>query len=143
MTFAAGGSKKGDKIQINKGIVASDETRKMFDKIAAENPALVTEKPVMKRRPRPLYDRVVIRAATVEEVFKGGIILAPENAERPREGTVVFVGAGAIDVNGIQRPMAVKEGDTVLFGQYAGTEVKIDGETVLMMKESEILAAIE
>jgi len=143
MTFAAGGSKKGDKIQINKGIVASDETRKMFDKIAAENPALVTEKPVMKRRPRPLYDRVVIRAATVEEVSKGGIILAPENAERPREGTVVFVGAGAIDVNGIQRPMAVKEGDTVLFGQYAGTEVKIDGETVLMMKESEILAVIE
>jgi chaperonin GroES len=143
MTFAAGGSKKGDKIQINKGIVASDETRKMFDKIAAENPALVTEKPVMKRRPRPLYDRVVIRAATVEEVSKGGIILAPTNAERPREGTVVFIGAGAIDVNGIRRPMDVKEGNTVLFGQYAGTEVKIDGETVLMMKESEILAVIE
>ena len=143
MTFAAGGSKAGDKIQINKGIVMSEEDRKALDK-AAPAP-MVAEKKIMKRKPRPLYDRVVIRPKTVEEVSKGGIIIAKnENEkERPREGVVVFVGKGKIDINGVRRPLEVKPGDTVLFGQYAGTDVSIDDEIVLMVREEEILAVIE
>lgn len=141
--FVAGGAKKGEKIQINKGIVMSDEDRKALDK-AAPAP-IVVEKKVMKRKPRPLYDRVVVRPATVEEVSKGGIIIAKKEGEeeRPREGTVLYIGKGKIDINGTQRPMEVKPGDTVLFGQYAGTEVSIDGEVVLMFREEEILAVIE
>jgi len=143
VTFKAGDAKKGDKIQINPGIVMSEADRKALDK---DMPAAAVEKKVMKRTPRPLYDRVVIRPKTVEEVSKGGIIIAKKEGEeeRPREGVVVFVGKGKIDsVTGVQRPMEVKPGDTVLFGQYAGTDVEIDGEVVLMMREEEILAVIE
>lgn len=143
VTFKAGDAKKGDKIQINKGIFMSEEDRKALDKLT---PApVVTEKPVMKRKPRPLYDRVCVRPKNVEEVSKGGIILTTgddNTKEAPLEGVVIFVGKGKI-VNGIQRPLEVAPGDTVLFGKYAGTEVEIDGEKVLMFREEEILAVIE
>lgn len=142
--FIAGGAKKDDKVQINKGIVMSDADRKALDSMpkAAE---IVREKPVMKRRPRPLYDRVVVRPKNVEEVSAGGIILQTEDSEKeqPREGTVLFVGKGKIDAAGNQRPLEVKPGDTVLFGKYAGTLVEIDGEQVLMFREEEIFAVIE
>ena len=136
------GAKKGDKVQINKGIVMSEEDRKVLDK--ATPAPIVREKPVMKRTPRPLYDRVVIRTVKAEERISS--IIVPDEAkdkERPREGVVVFVGNGKVDVNGNQRAMVVKPGDTVLFGQYAGTDVKIDGEVVLMMREEEILCTLE
>lgn len=141
------GAKKGDKIQINEGTLASDETRKVLDKLTAEDmkkagPAKA--QPVMKRTPRPLYDRVVIRTKKAEERISS--IIVPEEArdkERPREGVVVFIGNGKVDINGVQRAMVVKPGDTVLFGQYAGTEVEIDGERCLMMREEEILAVLE
>lgn len=137
------GAKKGDKIQINKGTLMSEADSKALDKIT---PApIVKEKPVMKRKPRPLYDRVVVRGKTAEETTESGLIIIPkgENEERPREGVVVYVGHGKVDVSGHLRPLVVKEGDNVLFGQYAGTEVSIDGEIVLMMREEEILAVIE
>lgn len=136
------GAKKGDKVQINKGIVMSEEDRKVLDK--ATPAPIVREKPVMKRTPRPLYDRVVIRTVKAEERISS--IIVPDEAkdkERPREGVVVFVGNGKVDVNGNQRAMVVKPGDTVLFGQYAGTDVSIDNEIVLMMREEEILAILE
>jgi chaperonin GroES len=143
-TFKAGDAKKGDKIQINPGIIASDETRKELNNIRAATPDVPVTKPVMKRKPRPLYDRVVVRT-TVEDERVSKIIIPDEvkEKERPREGKVVFVGKGKIDINGNQRTMEVKPGDTVLFGQYSGTEVKIDGETILMMREEEILAVLE
>ena len=142
VTFKAGDAKKGDKIQINKGTLMSEEDRKALDKLT---PApIVKEKPVMKRKPRPLYDRVVVRTKKDEERIS--TIIIPEEQkekERPREGVVVFIGNGKVDVNGNQRAMVVKPGDTVLFGQYAGTDVEIDGEKVLMMREEEILAVLE
>jgi chaperonin GroES len=145
--FLAGGAKKTDKVVINEGIVASEETRLELDRLSkADQKALPKkEKAVMKRKPRPLYDRVVIRPIEEAEKRASLIIIAEDeaNKERPREGVVVFVGKGKIDLNGNQRPMEVKPGDTVIFGQYAGTDVKIDGETVLMMREEEILAIIE
>lgn len=139
--FAAGGAKKGDKIQINSGIMMSDEDRKKLDK-AAPVPVVVA-KPVMKRTARPLYDRILVRTKTVEERTAGGILIPEEAKDRPLEGTVVRVGQGKRDINGILWALDVKQGDTVLFGKYAGTEVKIDGELVLMMREEEILAVIE
>ena len=146
-TFVAGGAKKNEKIQINQGTLASDETRKELDRISAEDAKKVGPRksaPVMKRTPRPLYDRVVIRTVKAEERISS--IIVPDEAkdkERPREGVVVFIGLGKVDINGIQRAMVVKPGDTVLFGQYAGTDVKIDGEVVLMVREEEILAVLE
>ena len=147
VTFKAGDAKKGDKIQINEGTLASDATRKELDRMSAEDAKKigpVQAAPVMKRTPRPLYDRVVIRTVKAEERISS--IIVPEEAkdkERPREGVVVFVGNGKVDVNGNQRAMVVKVGDVVLFGQYAGTDVEIDSERVLMMREEEILAVLE
>ncbi len=140
--FVAGGAKKDDKVQINKGILASPEDVKTMQKEAAKL-ATVATKPVMQRIARPLYDRILVRPATVEEVTKGGIVIPEEAKDRPREGTVVRVGKGKRDINGVLWTLDVKPGDTVLFGQYAGTEVKIDGEVVLMMREEEVLAVIE
>jgi chaperonin GroES len=145
--FIAGGAKKGDKIQINQGTLASDATRKELDRISAEDAKKVgpaKAAPVMKRTPRPLYDRVVIRTVKAEERISS--IIVPDEAkdkERPREGVIVFVGKGKIDINGNQRQMEVKVGDVVLFGQYAGTDVSIDGEVCLMCREEEILAVLE
>lgn len=92
---------------------------------------------------RPLYDRVVVKRLPVETVTAGGIVIPDKAAEKPTQGEVVAAGQGAQLGNGELRPLAVKEGDRVLFGQYAGTEIKLAGETYLIVKESDILAVME
>jgi chaperonin GroES len=88
---------------------------------------------------RPLHDRVVIRRMESEAKTAGGIIIPDTAKEKPMEGKVVSVGPGARDDNGKVAPLDVKAGDTVLFGKWSGTEVKIDGEDLLIMKESDIM----
>lgn len=92
---------------------------------------------------RPLHDRVVIRREEEETKSAGGIVLPGSAAEKPSRGEVLAVGKGKINENGDVRPLDVKIGDKVIFGQYAGNKVKVDGEELLMMSESEILAVIE
>lgn len=92
---------------------------------------------------RPLHDRVVIRREEEETKSAGGIVLPGSAAEKPSRGEVLAVGKGKINENGDVRPLDVKVGDKVIFGQYAGNKVKVDGEELLMMSESEILAVIE
>jgi chaperonin GroES len=92
---------------------------------------------------RPLHDRVVIRRIEGEEKTKGGIII-PDNAkEKPQEGEVIAVGPGARDENGKVVPLDLKAGDRVLFGKWSGSEIKLDGEDLLIMKESDIMGVIE
>jgi chaperonin GroES len=92
---------------------------------------------------RPLHDRVVIRRAEGEIKSKGGIII-PDNAkEKPQEGEVIAVGPGLRDESGKLIPLDVKAGDTILFGKWSGTEVKLDGEDLLIMKESDIMGIVE
>ena len=92
---------------------------------------------------RPLHDRVVVRRIEGEEKTKGGIII-PDNAkEKPQEGEVIAVGPGPRDESGKLVPLDLKSGDRVLFGKWSGTEVKIDGEDLLIMKESDIMGVIE
>ena len=91
---------------------------------------------------RPLHDRIVLRRIDAEEKTKGGIII-PDNAkEKPQEGEVVAVGPGARDEAGKIQPLELKAGDRVLFGKWSGTEVKIDGEDLLIMKESDVMGVI-
>jgi chaperonin GroES len=92
---------------------------------------------------KPLYDRVLVKRLAAETKSKGGIVIPDKSAEKPTQGEVVAVGAGALLENGQQRPLAVKVGDRILFGQYAGSEAKIDGETYLIIKENEIFAVVE
>jgi len=92
---------------------------------------------------RPLHDRVVIRRAEGDTKSKGGIII-PDNAkEKPQQGEVIAVGPGARDENGALVPLDVKAGDLILFGKWSGTEVKIDGEDLLIMKEADIMGVID
>lgn len=92
---------------------------------------------------RPLHDRVVLRRIDAEAKTKGGIII-PDNAkEKPQEGEVVAVGPGAPDEKGMVTPLDLKPGDRVLFGKWSGTEVKIDGEDLLIMKESDVMGIVE
>ncbi|PZQ16247.1 MAG: co-chaperone GroES [Ancylobacter novellus] len=91
---------------------------------------------------RPLHDRVVVRRLTAEEKSKGGIIIPDTAKEKPQEGEVVAVGPGARDENGKVVELDVKAGDKILFGKWSGTEVKIDGEELLIMKESDIMGVI-
>jgi chaperonin GroES len=91
---------------------------------------------------RPLHDRVVVRRLNAEEKTKGGIIIPDTAKEKPQEGQIVAVGTGARDEAGKLVPLDVKAGDKVLFGKWSGTEVKIDGEDLLIMKESDILGVI-
>ena len=91
---------------------------------------------------RPLHDRVVIRRLEGEATTKGGIIIPDTVKEKPQEGEVVAVGAGARDEAGKLLPLDVKPGDRVLFGKWSGTEVKIGGEDLLIAKESDILGVI-
>ena len=92
---------------------------------------------------RPLGDRVVIRRVEEEAKTKGGIII-PDNAkEKPQEGEVIAAGPGAYDDDGKRIPMDVKPGDRILFGKWSGSEVKIDGEELLIMKESDILGVLD
>jgi chaperonin GroES len=91
---------------------------------------------------RPLHDRVVVRRIEAEEKTKGGIII-PDNAkEKPQEGEVIAVGPGARDESGKINALDVKAGDRVLFGKWSGTEVRIDGQDLLIMKESDIMGVV-
>jgi len=92
---------------------------------------------------RPLHDRVVIRREEQETKTAGGIVLPGSAAEKPSQGEVIAVGNGQITESGEVRPLDVKVGDKVLFGQYSGSTVKVDGEELLIMKESEILGVLE
>ncbi|MGO9389127.1 co-chaperone GroES [Rhodoblastus sp.] len=91
---------------------------------------------------RPLHDRIVLRRLEGEEKTKGGIIIPDTAKEKPQEGEVVAVGPGARDEAGALVPLDVKAGDRVLFGKWSGTEVKIDGQELLIMKESDILGVV-
>jgi chaperonin GroES len=88
---------------------------------------------------RPLHDRVVVRRIDADEKTVGGIIIPDTAKEKPMEGEVVAVGPGARDENGQLVPLDVRAGDRILFGKWSGTEVKIDGEELLIMKESDVL----
>ncbi|HKU08123.1 MAG TPA: co-chaperone GroES [Bradyrhizobium sp.] len=92
---------------------------------------------------RPLHDRVVVRRIEAEEKTSGGIIIPDTAKEKPQEGEVVAVGPGARDDAGRLVELSVQAGDRVLFGKWSGTEVKIDGEDLLIMKESDILGVVE
>src|SRR5215213_9235605 len=92
---------------------------------------------------RPLHDRVVVRRLTAEEKTAGGIIIPDTAKEKPMEGEVVAVGPGGRNEQGQLVPLDVKAGDRVLFGKWSGTEVKLDGEELLIMKESDIMGIIE
>jgi chaperonin GroES len=92
---------------------------------------------------RPLHDRVLVRRVKEEEKTKGGIIIPDTAQEKPQEGEVIAVGPGARDEDGERIEMDVKVGDRILFGKWSGTEVKIDGEELLIMKESDIMGVIE
>ncbi len=92
---------------------------------------------------RPLHDRIVIRRLEGEEKTKGGIIIPDTAKEKPQEGEVVAVGPGARDESGKVVPIEVKAGDRVLFGKWSGSEVKIDGEELLIMKESDVMGVLE
>jgi chaperonin GroES len=91
---------------------------------------------------RPLHDRVVVKRLEGEEKTKGGIIIPDTVKEKPQEGKVVAVGPGARDEAGKLVPLDVKAGDVVLFGKWSGTEVKIDGDDLLIMKESDIMGVV-
>ena len=91
---------------------------------------------------RPLHDRVVVKRIEGEEKTKGGIIIPDTAKEKPQEGKVVAVGPGGRDEAGKLVPLDVKAGDIVLFGKWSGTEVKIDGEDLLIMKESDIMGVV-
>ena len=92
---------------------------------------------------RPLHDRVLVRRTDGDEKSAGGIIIPDTAKEKPMEGKVVAVGPGARDENGKVQALDVKKGDTVLFGKWSGTEIKLDGEELLIMKESDIMGMIE
>ena len=92
---------------------------------------------------RPLHDRVVVKRIEAEEKTAGGIIIPDSAKEKPSQGEVVSVGPGGRDENGKLIPMDVKAGDRVLFGKWSGTEVKLDGKDLLIMKESDILGVLD
>jgi len=92
---------------------------------------------------RPLHDRVVIQRLEEERTSPGGIVIPETAAEKPMKGKIIAVGHGKVLDNGERRPVEVKPGDQVLFGKYAGTEVKIDGEDYLVMREDDIMAVFE
>ncbi len=92
---------------------------------------------------RPLHDRVIVRRVEEEKMSSGGIVIPDNAAEKPIRGEVIAVGNGKILDNGEQRALDVKSGDKVLFGKYSGTEVKVDDEELLVMREDDIMAIIE
>ena len=92
---------------------------------------------------RPLHDRVIVKRIEEERKSAGGIVIPDTAAEKPDQGEIVAVGPGAPDEKGNVQPLDVKPGDRVLFGKWSGTEVKIDGEELLIMKESDILGVLE
>ncbi len=92
---------------------------------------------------RPLQDRILVTRISEEDKSKGGIIIPESAKEKPQQGKVIAVGKGKILEDGTQRPLDVKAGDTVLFGKYAGTEVKIEGVEHLILREEDVLGVIE
>lgn len=92
---------------------------------------------------RPLDDRILVKRLEAETTTPGGILIPDKAAEKPSQGEVLAVGEGALLDNGTRREPAVKVGDRVLFGKYSGSEVKLDGETLLIMREADVLAVIE
>ncbi len=92
---------------------------------------------------RPLHDRVIVKRLEEERVSAGGIVIPDSAAEKPSRGKVIAAGPGKVNDEGRVRPLDVKAGDTILFGKWSGTEVKIDGEELLVMKEEDIQAVIE
>ncbi|MEO7774415.1 MAG: co-chaperone GroES [Steroidobacteraceae bacterium] len=92
---------------------------------------------------RPLHDRVIVKRLEEEKTSAGGIIIPDSAAEKPIQGKIVAVGKGKILENGNVRPLDVKVGDKILFGKYGGTEVKVDGEDLLVMREEDVMAVIE
>ena len=92
---------------------------------------------------RPLQDRIIVKRVDTDEKSAGGIIIPDTAQEKPMQGKVIAVGAGARDETGKVQPLDVKANDTVLFGKWSGTEVKIDGQDFLIMKESDIMGVIE
>jgi chaperonin GroES len=95
-----------------------------------------------KTKFRPLHDRVVVRRIQADEKTKGGIIIPDTAKEKPQEGEIIGVGPGGRDENGKLTPLDVKTGDRVLFGKWSGTEVRLEGEELLIMKESDIMGVI-
>jgi len=91
---------------------------------------------------RPLHDRVLVRRVNAEEKTAGGIIIPDTAKEKPQEGEVISVGAGTLNEQGQLRPLDVKAGDRILFGKWSGTEVKLGGEELLIMKESDIMGIL-
>ncbi len=94
-------------------------------------------------RIKPLHDRVIVKRIEEEETTKGGIIIPDTAKEKPAEGRIIAVGNGKLLDDGKRQPLEVKEGDRVLFGKYAGTEIKIDGEEHLIMREDDIIAILK
>jgi len=92
---------------------------------------------------RPLHDRVIVKRLEEETLSAGGIVIPDSAAEKPSRGEIISVGKGKVAENGDVRALDVKVGDTVLFGKYSGTEVKVDGEELLVMREDDIMAVIE
>jgi chaperonin GroES len=92
---------------------------------------------------RPLHDRVIIKRLEEERKSPGGIVIPDTATEKPIRGKVIAVGTGRITEKGEVRPLDIKKGDTVLFGKYSGTEVKVDGEELVVMREDDIMAVIE
>ena len=92
---------------------------------------------------RPLHDRVLVRRITAEEKTAGGIIIPDTAKEKPQEGEVIAVGSGTVNDKGEIRALDVKAGDRILFGKWSGTEVKVNGEELLIMKESDVMGIIE
>ena len=92
---------------------------------------------------RPLHDRVIVKRLEEERVSAGGIVIPDSAAEKPVQGKVVAVGKGKILEDGTVRPLDVKVGDKILFGKYSGTEVKVDGDDLVVMKEEDVMAVIE
>jgi len=97
----------------------------------------------MKTKVRPLHDRVIVKRMEEQEKTKGGIIIPDTAKEKPVEGKVIAVGSGKVTEDGKRIPLQVKEGDRVLFGKYAGTDIKINGEEHLIMREDDIIAVVE
>ena len=91
---------------------------------------------------RPLHDRVLVRRVEAEEKTAGGIIIPDTAKEKPQEGEVIAVGSGTLNDKGELRPLDVKAGDRILFGKWSGTEVKVNGEDLIIMKESDILGIV-
>jgi chaperonin GroES len=92
---------------------------------------------------RPVGDRVVVKPAEKEEVTKSGIVIPDTAKEKPQEGTIIAIGSGKLNDKGDRTPLEVKEGDRVLFAKYGGTEFKFEGEDLLVLRESDILAVLE